>query len=101
MDFRHYANRGYNQVYYEGYDYKGADPFGIACTSEFSVAAAEAVIPSDEEVVSFAERVKFPVHYVGTPEFYHEMKAFGRWSRKWSVGWRNSLTGQRIFTGMR
>ena len=80
MDFRHYANRGYNQVYYEGYDYKGADPFGIACTSEFSVAAAEAVIPSDEEVVSFAERVKFPVHYVGTPEFYHEMKAFGRWS---------------------
>ena len=26
MDFRHYAERGYNQVYYEGYDYKGATP---------------------------------------------------------------------------
>lgn len=36
MDFRHYANRGYNQVCYEGYDYKGATPEGIACTTERS-----------------------------------------------------------------
>ncbi|MDO4295942.1 MAG: hypothetical protein Q4D90_07270 [bacterium] len=80
MDFRHYANRGYNQVYYEGYDYKGATPYGIACTNECSVTFSEDVIPSDETIVEFAENVKHPAQYVGTPEFYHEMRAFGYWS---------------------
>lgn len=80
MDFRHYANRGYNQVYYEGYDYKGATPYGIACTSEFSIQITEKLIPEDEEIEDFTESVKYPVQYVGTPEFYHELKAFGYWS---------------------
>ena len=80
MDFRHYANRGYNQVYYEGYDYKGATPYGIACTSECSVLISREMIPKDQELVEFAESVKRPVLYVGTPEYYHERKAFGYWS---------------------
>lgn len=80
MDFRHYANRGYNQVYYEGYDYKGATPFGIACTSECSIGFSEEIIPSDEALEQFTDSVKRPVQYVGTPEFYHEMRAFGYWS---------------------
>ncbi len=80
MDFRHYANRGYNQVYYEGYDYKGATPYGIACTSECSVRFSDKMIPGDEEIEEFAEAVKRPVRYVGTPEYYHERKAFGYWS---------------------
>ncbi len=80
MDFRHYANRGYNQVYYEGYDYKGATPYGIACTSECSVSFSEDVIPSDEEITFLAQSVKYPVQYVGTPEFYHDHRAFGYWS---------------------
>ncbi len=80
MDFRHYANRGYNQVYYEGYDYKGATPYGIACTSECSVLLSEKLIPSDEEIEEFADAVKRPVRYVGTPEYYHKLKAFGYWS---------------------
>lgn len=80
MDFRHYANRGYNQVYYEGYDYKGATPYGIACTSECSVMLSEEMIPKDRELEEFAQSVKRPVQYLGTPEYYHERKAFGYWS---------------------
>ena len=80
MDFRHYANRGYHQVYYEGYDYKGATPYGIACTNECSVMISDRMIPTDEEMESFAKQVKAPVQYVGTPEFYHSMRAFGYWS---------------------
>lgn len=80
MDFRHYANRGYNQVYYEGYDHKGATPYGIACTNEFSLTFEENMIPGDERLLSFSKAVNRPAQYVGTPEFYHERKAFGHWS---------------------
>ncbi len=80
MDFRHYADRGYNQVCYEGYDYKGADPVGIACTNECSVTFSEELIPSDRFLQEFAEQVNEPALYVGTPEFYHRMRAFGYWS---------------------
>ncbi len=80
MDFRHYANRGYNQVCYEGYDYKGASPYGIASTSEYSMALCGELIPSDEVLENFAESVRKPAQYVGTPEYYHECRAFGYWS---------------------
>jgi len=80
MDFRHYANRGYHQVYYEGYDNKGATPYGIACTSEFSIMFSDAVIPGDEELTAFSEAVSDPAQYTGDPEFYHRMRAFGYWS---------------------
>ena len=82
MDFRHYATRGYNSVCYEGYDYKGADPVGIACTNECTITFSEKMIPTDEEVVEFATLVNDPAIYVGSPEFYHSMKAFGYWSLK-------------------
>ncbi|MCD8335772.1 MAG: hypothetical protein LUD18_00570 [Lachnospiraceae bacterium] len=80
MDFRHYARRGYNQVCYEGYDYKGADPYGIACTSECAVGFRDSMIPTDEELTAFVELEKHPVQYVGTPDYYHKLRAFGFWS---------------------
>ncbi len=80
MDFRHYAVRGYNQVCYEGYDYKGADPDGIACTNEISMRFSDKMILSDEELGDFYEEVSDPPIYTGTPEFYHDMQAFGYWS---------------------
>lgn len=80
MDFRHYANRGYNQVCYEGYDYKGATPDGIACTNECTISFPKTLIPTDAEVLQFAEQANKPPVYVGSPEFYHERKAFGYWS---------------------
>jgi hypothetical protein len=80
MDYRHYANRGYNQTYYEGYDFKGADPEGIGCTSEFALMFSDRMIPSDGELEEFSREVNYPAQYVGTPEDYHRLHAFGRWS---------------------
>ncbi len=80
MDFRHYARRGYNQVCYEGYDYKGADPYGIACTNEIMMKFGNALIASDEEMADFITEYDDPPVYTGTPEFYHDMRAFGYWS---------------------
>ena len=80
MDFRHYADRGYNQVCYEGYDYKGADPVGIACTNECTITFSEEIIATDEFLQKFTKTVNEPAIYVGTPEFYHERRAFGYWS---------------------
>ncbi len=80
MDFRHYADRGYNQVCYEGYDYKGATPVGIACTNECVLMPMQALIPSDEAVLALAQETADPPHYVASPECYHELRAFGYWS---------------------
>lgn len=80
FDFRHYAERGYNQVCYEGYDYKGADPYGIACTSEFSVNFEDKLIHDDSELLQFTEQVDTPVIYVAEPKEYHDLRAFGYWS---------------------
>lgn len=80
MDFRHYANRGYNRVCYEGYDYKGATPIGIACTNECAICFQEALIAADEDIVEFSDRLSTPAQYVGDPEYYHEHRAFGYWS---------------------
>ena len=80
MDFRHYADRGYNQVCYEGYDYKGATPVGIACTNECAIGFQGKLIATDEDIVGFTERLSEPVQYVGKPEYYHERRAFGYWS---------------------
>jgi hypothetical protein len=80
MDFRHYANRGYNQVCYEGYDYKGATPVGIACTNECSLTYLDEMIPDDEKIVEFCNNVNKPALYVADPKYYHELRAFGYWS---------------------
>lgn len=80
MDFRHYAESGYDQIYYEGYSWKGAAPYGIACTSEWSVQYDEAMIPDDSRLSAFAESVRKPPQYVCSPECYHKHKVFGRWS---------------------
>ena len=80
MDFRHYADRGYNQVCYEGYDYKGADPYGIACTNEFNLFFGDALIAKDEELLSFTEDCNTTTLYVADPEEYHALRAFGYWS---------------------
>ena len=80
MDFRHYTDTGYSQVYYEGYPWKGADPRGIACTRELAAGYSASLIPTDEELHSFRQSVDKPAQYVGMPEYYHEKHAFGYWS---------------------
>ena len=80
MDFRHYSQDGHQWACYEGYDYKGADPVGIACTNEFSLKAGPVAIPSDEELLTFSAQVDKPAQFVASPEDYHALGAFGRWS---------------------
>ncbi|MBQ3790494.1 MAG: hypothetical protein II800_06145, partial [Lachnospiraceae bacterium] len=79
-DFRHYAKRGYSQVYYEGYDELGASPYGIASTSEFSLLLFDGELPADETLDAFSRRVQKPPVYVADPVYYHERRAFGYWS---------------------
>ena len=67
MDFRHYAQRGYNQVCYEGYDYKGATPYGIACTSECDILPIAGGIPGDHIMLDFAQTIDQPPIYVAEP----------------------------------
>ena len=80
FDFRHYADRGYSQVCYEGYDYKGADPYGIACTNEFNIKFTNALIETDEELLTFTSDCNSTVLFTADPEEYHRLRAFGYWS---------------------
>jgi hypothetical protein len=80
MDFRHYATEGYDQTYYEGFPEVGASPFGIANTNTFSLTGFNKLIPSDQEMKDFGDRIDKPAVYIGSPEYYHELRAFGYWS---------------------
>ncbi len=78
-DFRHYTTESYNLSLYEGFEKPGPSAYGIAVTSECLVKLTGS-LPSDGEVKAFADRTaKGPV-YVGTPEYYHDKRAFGYWS---------------------
>lgn len=80
MDFRHYADRGYNQVCYEGYDYKGASSIGIANTNECLITYRKEMIPSDEDIQAVTEALNSPALFVASPKDYHDLRAFGYWS---------------------
>ncbi len=80
MDFRHYAKEGYSQSYYEGFDFMGATPYGIANTNEFTLRGFPGEIPGDETIRNFACQVQKPPVYIASPEYYHELQAFGVWS---------------------
>lgn len=79
MDFRHYDTKGHASAYYEGFDEVGARPQGIACTSELLISFA-GKLPSDEEMLEFADRVQKPPVIAASPQYYHETGVFGRWS---------------------
>ena len=80
MDFRHYADEGYPQTYYEGFPEVGATPYGIANTNQFTVRAVKGSIPEDKELQDFGHMVQKPPIYLASPEYYHQVKAFGIWS---------------------
>lgn len=81
-DFRHYAVRGYNQTYYEGFDNYGADPVGTANTNLFSVEAycgPMSKVP-DERLAEFLREVQKPAIFLEDPQVLHDGRAFGYWS---------------------
>lgn len=78
-DFRHYDTRSYPRTCYEGFENVGASAFGIGVTSQCTL-HLETEILTDQKLLSFAERVQKPCVYLGTPEYYHDKRAFGYWS---------------------
>ena len=78
MDFRHYDDRSYISSY-EGFEYFGADPEGIAVTSEAVICPSDH-FPEETELHAFARMVQKPPVYCAAPEEYHARHAFGIWS---------------------
>lgn len=80
MDFRHYANQGYSQTYYEGFDVVGATPYGIANTNSFSLEIYSGAIPDEGRLQALGEAVQKAPLYLGEPAYYQKLQAFGQWS---------------------
>jgi len=80
-DFRHYSTKSYPQSLYEGFEEVGASAYGIAVTSECTLSIINSC-PDYETITEFSRRVQKPPVYIGTPEYYHEKRAFGFWSLK-------------------
>lgn len=80
MDFRHYDTEGHASAYYEGFDEMGATPYGIANTNEMEIMGFSGRIMGREELDAFALQVQKPMVLLAAPEYYHEVRAFGRWS---------------------
>ena len=79
FDFRHYDRRTYPMGNYEGFDYMGADPNGIAVTCRVAVHGENGYL-SDDALAALSESVRRPPVYLAAPEYYHEYRAFGYWS---------------------
>lgn len=80
MDFRHYDTVGHEGPYYEGFDEMGATPYGIANTNEFFISGFNGKMIADETLEHYWKKLNKPAVLVASPEYYHELKAFGRWS---------------------
>ena len=79
FDFRHYDRRSYPMGNYEGFDYSRPDPNGIAVTCSLTV-FPEAGYASDESLSRRNDAARKPAVYLASPEYYHDLRAFGFWS---------------------
>ncbi len=79
LDMRHYDKRSYPYSSYEGFEYFGADPCGIAFTSEGEILPFEGGT-DDDLVLAFARRLQKPPVYLQSRELLRELEAFGPWS---------------------
>ena len=80
MDYRHYDVTGYSQSYYEGFDEFGADPHGIGNTNEIEIMGFSGDILPDKELLDWNQEVQKPMILQASPQYYHKVEAFGRWS---------------------
>ena len=80
MDYRHYDTAGYSQSYYEGFDEFGADPYGIGNTNELEIMGFGGPVLSDEALLKWNKAVQKPMVLLASPQYYHSVGAFGRWS---------------------
>lgn len=80
MDMRHYSTKGHGlNAAYEDYEEGHATPYGVARTFEMTL-SAETSAPSNEEFSTLATAAVTPALLVASPEYYHSIPVFGRWS---------------------
>lgn len=80
MDFRHYDTVGHEGSYYEGFNEVKSTPYSIANTSELMLYGFNGTMPEDSELDEWVQRTNKPSLLIATPEYYHQLKAFGTWS---------------------
>ena len=80
MDLRRYDDKPHGlPVSYEDWKPGWGTPLGIANTHELTLRAFTA-IPANEELTALARAASAPPILVTTPQYYHAMQVFGRWS---------------------
>ena len=70
MDFRHYADQGYSQTYYEGFDVVGASAYGIGNTNNFSIELSNNAVSDGDALKRFSDSVQKPPVYVADTSVY-------------------------------
>jgi hypothetical protein len=80
MDLRHYDTRAHGlEASYEDVQQGNSTPFGIARTSELTLWPANGV-PAKPASAAMAKAGTALPMLVASPQYYHEVRAFGRWS---------------------
>lgn len=80
MDLRHYDTRAHGlEAAYEDVQPGNSTPFGIARTSQLTLWPTGAV-PAKPETAAMAKAGSAPPMMVASPQYYHEVRAFGLWS---------------------
>lgn len=78
MDLRHYDVKAHVNSYYEGFEELRSTPYGIANTSEIILQPYDCT-PDFEKLQELNTLLTSPGLLVCTPEYYHQVKAFGIW----------------------
>lgn len=79
MDLRHYDTDTYPQTYYEGSNELRSTPVGIANTNELTVWCFDST-PTRKKLIDCAQDKQNPGLLICEAEYYHKVRAFGRWS---------------------
>ena len=80
MDLRHYDTRAHGlEASYEDVQKGNSTPFGIARTSELTLWPTGAV-PAKPASAAMARTSSIPPMLVASPQYYHDVRAFGLWS---------------------
>lgn len=80
MDLRHYDTVAHNLLStYEDYQPGLSTAYGIARTSELNIFAFDQ-LPSKDQTIAMVKSGENPHQLICTPEYLHQVKAFGTWS---------------------
>lgn len=79
MDMRHYDTEGHDlKINYEDYKEGWESPYGVGHRSTIEVRLFDD-IPQNAELLEVAKAVQKPVQFSCTPEYFHDVEAFGNY----------------------